>query len=595
MSKYNYAVIIDEAHSSQTGDSAIKLRAALGKNEDYGTEDIEEIINKIIEAKRPPKNISYFAFTATSKAKTIEMFGRKPSPTQKPVAFHEYSMKQAIEERFIEDVLKRFTPYKAFYKIAKSIEENPEFDKRRAVRALTKYIKLHPYQIGQKVEIIIEHFRHYVMPKIGGKAKAMVVADSRQKAVRYHEAFKKYILDKGYNDIKALVAFSGSVIDEDFPNKEFNEANMNVHLKGRDIKEAFASEEYQILIVANKFQTGFDQPLLHTMYVDKKLSGVAAVQTLSRLNRTHPKKQDTFILDFVNEPESIKEAFEPYYKNTELEAETDPNFLYDINKKLGKYNIFYKQEVEAFVKEYTRKNAIHNQAALHSHIDPAVDRYNMLDNDKQNDFKDSLKKFIRLYDFICMIVSFSDSDLEKLSIFGRFLIRKLPYDPTSEKIDNIDPYVALESYRMEKRTERRILLKDNKPLKPVSKAGTGKPKYNNKIILEELIAEINDLFAGDLSENDKIDFTTSVVNKVLENNNLRKQAKNNSKENFKHGDYSTALQDAIITSIEKQGDVASQVLSDKHKMTMLSNLLLDLIYNALKNDAHNVVIHSAKK
>lgn len=382
MKDANFAVIIDEAHSSQAGDSATKLKIALSNNETNEEADLEELIVEMIKFKQFPKNVSFYAFTATPKAKTIEMFGNKKTPDSIPEAFHEYSMKQAIEEGFIMDVLQKYTPYKTFYKVAKMVEDNPEFEKDKAVRALTKYIKLHPYQISQKIEIIIEHFRQCVLPKIGGQAKAMLVTDSRQAAVRYQKAFEKYIKDKRYRDIQSITAFSGAITDPDFPNSEFTEQNINSTLKGRDIKEAFASEEYQVLIVANKYQTGFDQPLLHTMYVDKKLSGIAAVQTLSRLNRMHPEKRDTFILDFVNEPDDIRKAFEPYYKQTILEEETDPNLLYDIEKELNGYNVYLVEEVEAFVKEFYKK-ANKNQSALHSYIDPVLDRLKALGDEKQ--------------------------------------------------------------------------------------------------------------------------------------------------------------------------------------------------------------------
>ncbi len=587
MKDSSFAVIIDEAHSSQAGDAAAKLKIALGKKEGDEEEDLEELIASIIKSKQFPKNVSFYAFTATPKAKTIELFGVKKTPDSKPEAFHEYSMKQAIEEGFIMDVLKKYTPYKTFYKVAKKVEDNPEFEKDKAVRALTKYIKLHPYQISQKVEIIIEHFRNSVMHLMKGKAKAMLVTDSRQAAVRYQKAFEKYIQDKDYQDIQSIVAFSGIVKDKEFPEFEFTEQSMNGKLKGRDIKEAFASEEYQVLIVANKYQTGFDQPLLHTMYVDKKLSGVTAVQTLSRLNRMHPDKADTFVLDFVNEPDDIRKAFEPYYKNTILEEETDPNLLYDIEKELAEYGVYLSEEVEAFVKEFYKKTN-KNQGILHSHTDPALDRFKALDEEKRLDFKDKLTKFVRLYDFVCQIVSFEDADLEKLSIYGRFLSRKIKNHEEGSGTIAIDPYIELALFKIDKQAERHIKLEDNEPLKPATEVGTGKAKDSELIALEELLIKVNDLLSGDLTENDKADFTKGLIGKVLENDDLRKQAANNTKENFKHGDYKNAMQSAIIARMEKQGDAASQVLNDKHKMVMLSDILLDVVYNALRSDENRM-------
>lgn len=585
MKNANFAVIIDEAHSSQSGDSAAKLKISLGSSDSDEEADLEDRIIAMAKAKQFPKNVSFYAFTATPKSKTIELFGNKKTPDSKPEAFHEYSMKQAIEEGFIMDILQKYTPYKTFYNVAKTVEDNPEFEKDKAVKALTKYIKLHPYQISQKVEIIIEHFRNCVAFKIGGKAKAMLVTDSRQAAVRYHQAFKKYIQDKGYSDIKSIVAFSGIVQDPDFTDVEFIEQNMN-NLKGRDIKEAFASEEYQVLIVANKYQTGFDQPLLHTMYVDKKLSGVMAVQTLSRLNRIHPEKRDTFVLDFINEPEDIKEAFEPYYKNTTIEAETDPNLLYDIHSELGAYNVYLLEEVEAFVKEFYKKTN-KNQGALHSYTDPALDRFKALDEEKRKNFKDKLTKFVRLYDFVCQIVAFIDSDLEKMAIYGRFLSRKIMNDEEQAEAIKIDPYVELALFKIEKQAELHIKLEDNPPLRPTTAVGTGKAKISESIDLEELLIKVNDLLGGDLTKNDKADFISGLFGKLLENEELRKQAQNNTKENFKHGSYKCAIENAVITRMENQGDAASQVLNDKHKMEMLSNIILDNVYSALQDNSKN--------
>lgn len=587
MKDSSFAVIIDEAHSSQAGDSAAKLKIALGNKEGNEEEDLEELIVEIIKSKQFPKNVSFYAFTATPKAKTIELFGVKKTPDSKPEAFHEYSMKQAIEEGFIMDVLEKYTPYKTFYKVAKTVEDNPEFEKDKAVRALTKYIKLHPYQISQKVEIIIEHFRNCVMHLMKDKAKAMLVTDSRQAAVRYQKAFEQYIKDKRYKDIQSIVAFSGVVKDKEFPEFEFTEHSMNGKLKGRDIKEAFASEEYQVLIVANKYQTGFDQPLLHTMYVDKKLSGVTAVQTLSRLNRMHPDKKDTFVLDFVNDPDDIRKAFEPYYKNTILEEETDPNLLYDIEKELSAYNVYLPEEVEAFVKEFYKKTN-KNQGALHSHTDPALDRFKALDEEKRFDFKDKLTKFVRLYDFVCQIVSFVDIELEKLAIYGRFLNRKIKNNEEGGGTISIDPYIELALFKIDKLAERHIKLEDNQPLKPATEVGTGKAKESELIALEELLIKINDLLSGDLTENDKADFTKGVINKVLENDKLRQQANNNSKENFKHGDYKAAFIQAIISRMEKQGDASSQFLSDKHKVDMYADLSLDVVYDAFRNGVNGL-------
>jgi type I restriction enzyme R subunit len=578
----SFAVIIDEAHSSTTGDASKKLKEALGgaKPEEM---DGEDYTNKLLEL-RQPKNVSFFAFTATPKTKTVEMFGRKKTGEAKPSEFHLYSMKQAIEEGFILDVLKSYTTFDTFIKIAKKVNDNPDFkDKDKAARALAQFLKLHPEQIGQKVQIIVEHFKQSVMHKIGGKAKAMLVTDSRKAAVRYKKAFDEYIKEKGYSNIASIVAFSGKVKDLE---KEYTESNMNPSLKGRDIREAFASEKYQVLIVANKFQTGFDEPLLHTMYVDKKLSGVTAVQTLSRLNRTHSEKKDTYILDFVNDAEDIKNAFEPYYKNTEIQAETDPNLLYDLKEKLEDLEVYLPEEVEALYKEFSKNKGV-RQDKLHSFVDPALDRYKALEKEEQKEFKDTLTKFVRLYDFICQIVSFIDLDLEKLSIYGKLLKPKL-FDDDNGEIVVIDPYVEIKILKVEKKAHTEIKLENNRPLAPITAVGTGVIREPEGIDLEELVKKFNELLSGDLTDNDLVDFPRTIANKVLENDELRMQAQNNPKENFKHGKYKEALQDAIIESLDTQGNIASQILSDDYKMNAFSGLMINVVYDALKKGLTNI-------
>ena len=325
--KRKYAVIIDEAHSSQGGETAAELEGVLGGAaikeevqkiaEEEGLPDYEEEILRTMAKRGRQPNISFFAFTATPKYKTLEVFGR-PGADGKPEPFHIYSMRQAIQENFILDVLEHYITYKTYYRLVKAIENDPKVDKRKAARALARFMSLHPHNIAQKTEVMIEHFRHFTMHKIGGRAKAMVVTSSRLHAVKYKKAFDKYIAEKGYKGIKTLVAFSGTVTDPDVPDVEYTEVSMNNGIREKELPERFATDGYQVLIVAEKYQTGFDQPLLHTMYVDKRLSGIQAVQTLSRLNRTHPGKEDTFVLDFVNEPEETLDAFQPYYKRTLL-------------------------------------------------------------------------------------------------------------------------------------------------------------------------------------------------------------------------------------------------------------------------------------
>ena len=382
----HYAVVVDEAHSSQGGETATELKGVLAgaaikeqakaKAEEEGLPDYEEEILKTMAKRGHQPNISFFAFTATPKYKTLEVFGT-PGADGKPLPFHLYSMRQAIEEEFILDVLRNYITYKTYYRLIKSIEDDPKVEKRKAARALARFMSLHPHNIAQKTEVMVEHFRHFTQHKIGGKAKAMVVTSSRLHAVKYKQAFDKYIAEKGYTGIKTLVAFSGTVIDPDAPGVEYTEVGMNKGIREKELPERFGTEEYQVLLVAEKYQTGFDQPLLHTMYVDKRLAGIQAVQTLSRLNRTHPGKEDTFILDFVNETEEILQGFQPYYEQTSIGERAEPKQLYELQSKLGAYQVYYQAEVEEFCKVFyrpKRNQTSTDHARMNACIDPAVGR-----------------------------------------------------------------------------------------------------------------------------------------------------------------------------------------------------------------------------
>jgi type I restriction enzyme R subunit len=391
--KRRYAVIIDEAHSSQGGETATSLTDLLASA--FIKEKVEEIVEEegpgagrkdiyrsILKRGRQP-NISFFAFTATPKYKTLEVFG-KPGKDGKPEAFHLYSMRQAIEEGFILDVLKHYTTYKTYFRLIKSIEDDPRVDKRKAARALARFMSLHPYNIAQKTEVMIEHFRRLIRHKIGGRAKAMVVTSSRLHAVKYKQEFDKYISDKGYTEIKTLVAFSGTVIDPDVPGIEYTEVSMNSGIKEKELPEKFTTDEYHILIVAEKYQTGFDQPLLHTMYVDKRLSGIQAVQTLSRLNRTHAGKEDTFVLDFVNDTGEILESFQPYYEQTAVGERAEAGQLYELQARLDGYQVYFKNEVEEFSRVFYKpreKQTPSDHAKMNACIDPAVSRFNECDEE----------------------------------------------------------------------------------------------------------------------------------------------------------------------------------------------------------------------
>ena len=453
-----FAVIVDEAHSSQSGESSKSLKAVLASGsleaaeaEEAGAatpeEELEATVLAEMEKRGPLPNLSTFAFTATPKSKTLELFGVKRADG-KFEPFHLYSMRQAIEEGFILDVLANYTTYSAYWKLFKTIEDDPRYEKKKAAYLLKSFVELHPHAIGRKVEIMLEHFASEVQDKIGGRAKAMIVTRSRLHAVRYKLAVDAYLAEKGY-PWKCLVAFSGKVDDG---GKEYTEPGMNSagadHMIGEQQTAAeFAKPEYRFLVVASKFQTGFDQPLLHTMYVDKKLGGVNAVQTLSRLNRTHPGKEDTAVLDFANEADLIRAAFEPYYETTLLSEATEPNLLYDIQGELLDFNVYSEAEVDAFAKIYFDRNTTQDQ--LHARLGDIVDRFRDLDPDARSVFRGGLRKYNRLYSFLAQILTFVDSDLEKLHVFARYLRPLLPGDGT-ELPREVQQNIDMESYRVQR-------------------------------------------------------------------------------------------------------------------------------------------------
>ena len=456
-----YAVIIDEAHSSQGGKASTKLKEVLAVDnlaqaakeeashgdEDYSDDDfIREQIERSATIKGRHKNISFFAFTATPKYKTLAVFG-ETGEDNKPQPFHLYSMRQAIEEGFILDVLQNYVTYELYFKLTKAIEEDPNLNRKKASKAIGKYVSLHPHNLAQKTEIIIEHFRNIVSKKIGGKAKAMLICGSRLHAKRYYEEVKKYIGYKGYqNEMKVLVAFSGSVIDDNTPDG-ITEPNLTGYSE-RELPNVFEKDEYKLLIVADKYQTGFDQPLLHTMYVDKKLSGVRAVQTLSRLNRMHPGKEDTFVLDFANDRETILQSFQPFYEVTTVKEETDINHLYDLKTRLDHFQVYWEQEIEAFANVYfnpsTKLNTDKQQKYLYSFTDPAVDRFKKIEEEeKKDEFKKGLRTWTNLYSFLSQIMPFIDVDFEKFFAYAKLLQTRLPKRELSESL-HLDDEVALE-------------------------------------------------------------------------------------------------------------------------------------------------------
>lgn len=629
----SFAVIADEAHSSQTGATARKLRQVLMAEQLDEDAEIttEDVLDATLAARSQAGNISYFAFTATPKAKTLELFGRPPNrdepagPDNLPVAFHVYTMQQAIEEGFILDVLQRYTTYQTAFKLEqKQGTPDEEVDKGKAATRLYQWVKLHPYNIEQKVQVIVEHFRRHVAALLNGQAKAMVVTDSRKAAVRYKLALDKYVTEKGYDDVHALAAFSGDVEDKDSGPEPFSERNMNPGLKGRDLRDAFDTDEYQVMIVANKFQTGFDQPKLCAMYVDKKLNGVDCVQTLSRLNRTYPGKDEPFVLDFINKPEDVLAAFKPYYRTAELADVSDPNLIYDLQHTLDDERIYTWAEVEAFAGAFFDPKQ--TQDKLNYHVRPAVDRYRSryqaaVDEIKaarrteklaqqageavaeQNAakslksaaeakdaldlFKKNLGAFVRFYEFMSQIVPFDDKDLERLSVFARHLRPLLREERLDEDI-NISN-LQLSHYRLKKLAEQQLNLKDGDgdySLNSTGSLGSGQAREPEKEALSAIIARLNELFAGEgLSDRDRIRYMHTIKEKVLEDERVVQQIRNNSPEQVMIGDYPGAVQDAVIESLKTHSGMAGRILQNEAVSTEFARLLLALILQEQGNGA----------
>lgn len=545
----NFAVIVDEAHSSQTGNSAKKLKAALadteaalreyaeieGESEEQQEDGQDKLIKELITHGQQP-NLSFFAFTATPKTKTLEMFGTQQSDgTFRP--FHIYSMRQAIEEGFILDVLQNYMTYKTSFKISKDVPDNPELSKSQGLQAIKRYESLHPYSLQQKTAIMIEHFRDITQHKIGGKAKAMVVTSSRLHAVKYLQEFRNYINKKGYTDMNVLVAFSGSLtLDEE----EVTEMKLNKTKEGRNIsenqlKEEFHSDNFNVLIVAEKYQTGFDEPLLHTMFVDKKLKGVKAVQTLSRLNRTCRGKKDTFILDFVNTAEEIQEAFQPFYEETTLNEAIDVNMIYDEKSKLRKYNVYNSQDVESIMKVYY-KNGEQDEKALGrltSSLKPVIDRYLELPEDQQYEFRVTLRNFNKWYAYITQLARMFDKELHEEYIFTTYLIRFIP-KVSKEKVDLSDK-IKLEFYKLEQEFEGDISLNPNTvdgTLTNINGVNTSPKPPEEDELLENIINRVNEIFEGQFAEGDKVIVESIYKRAVKGNAKLKRYAQNNDAEVF---------------------------------------------------------------
>lgn len=587
-----YAVIIDEAHSSQGGEASRKLKEVLSAKsletaveDDFTDFDDEDEINAEVEkscaARGRQQNISFFAFTATPKYKTLAVFGSL-NDEGKPQPFHLYSMRQAIEEGFILDVLENYTTYELYFKLTKAIEEDPLLNKKKAAQAIGKYVSLHPHNLAQKTEIIIEHFRQIVAKKIGGRAKAMLVTGSRLHAKRYFDEFKRYIKAKEYNDIKVLVAFSGKVIDDDFPDG-VSEPSLTGYGE-RELPEVFDTEEYKILIVADKYQTGFDQPLLHTMYVDKKLSGVKAVQTLSRLNRTCPGKDDTFVLDFVNDRETILSSFQPYYEITTVVSEPDPNHLYDLKAKLDEKQIYWQSEIEAFSRVYfkdSRRLTVKDQAALYAWIDPAVDRFKDIEKKEEKDeFKKSLRTWTNLYSFMAQIMPFTEPDFEKFYAFAKLLQTKLPKMDLSETLQ-LDDEVALEYYRLQKIADGSIELQKNEigELDGLTEAGIKRANEENAV-LSEIIELLNERFGTSFEQADKL-FFDQIEAELVQDETLRTQAQANKIDTFKYA-FEDQFLSKLIERMDQNQEIFEKIVEDKTFGGLVREWMMKKVYARLQ-------------
>jgi type I restriction enzyme R subunit len=596
--KRKYAVIIDEAHSSQSGESAVKMKRvlsassledALKQDVTAETQDYEEEIIRAMLARKMQPNISFYAFTATPKFKTLEVFGRR-DPDGKPVPFHLYSMKQAIQERFILDVLANYTTYKAYYRLIKAIPDDPQVDKKKAQGALARFMTLHPHNISQKTEVMLEHFNAHSRHKIGGRAKAMVVTDSRVMAIRYKQEFDKYLKEKGYHHIKTLVAFSGKLSIGDADSEvTYSEEDLNREgkrtIRESELPEYFGSDEFNVLIVAEKYQTGYDQPLLHTMYVDKRLSGIQAVQTLSRLNRKCQGKDDTFILDFVNDRDEIQEAFQPYYEETTIAEDVDPQQLYDIAKKLEDYQVYHKDEIEAFCAVFFKpkvSQSASDHAKMNSIIDPAVVRYRELAEKDQESFRKLCMTFKNLYAFMSQIIPFHDSDLEKLYAFLRMFLAKLPKRDIGPAY-NFDDDVALKYYRLEKVGEGSITLTEGQrgEVSGPVEVGTGKTK-GELAALSEIIDILNEHFGTDFKPGDQL-FLDSIKEDAKANTDIRDKANANSLDNFGLV-FGKALQDFFIERMDQNSSIFTRYMEDSEFRKVLTSLMTKDVYKEIREE-----------
>lgn len=611
-----FAVIADEAHSSQTGEAASKLKAVLSPEEleeiqDGGEVSTEDILAAQMSARVSEAGITYVAFTATPKAKTLELFGTRPDPSRPaapdnlPAPFHVYSMRQAIEEKFILDVLQNYTSYKLAFKLAHEGKDydQKEVERSAAMKGIMGWVRLHPYNIAQKAQIVVEHFREFVAPLLDGKGKAMVVVASRLEAVRWQMAIEKYIREHGYR-IGAIVAFSGDVNDKESGPDPFteNSRTLNPNLRGRDIREAFRTDEYQILLVANKFQTGFDQPLLCGMYVDKRLAGIQAVQTLSRLNRAHPGKDTTYVIDFVNDAEDVLEAFKTYYSTVQLAATTDPNLVYNLRAKLDAVGHYDDFEVDRVVEVELEGVTSASQGKLVAALDPVRDRLmkrykaaqmaleSAQEREHEADikeareeldalilFKGDMEAFIRLYTFLSQIFDYGNTALEKRAIFYKRLLPLLEFGREREGVDLSK--VVLTHHKLKSLGKRPMPLNEGETpaLDPLTEAGSGAVREPTKAYMREIIEQLNNLFGGDTTDQDQLTYVNQVIKgKLLESEKLRQQALNNTREQFANSpDLKTEILNAVMAALDAHTSLSTQALNSASVQSGLKDMLLN--------------------
>ena len=594
-----FAVIVDEAHSSQSGETATALRGMLNRagieaaiaaqlsdeeDDDLSDDAKAAVLRDALQRARQP-NLSFFAFTSTPKFKTKALFD-EPGPSGAS-PFHEYTMRQAIEEGFVMDVLQNYTTYKRFFGLIKQIENDPDVPRRKAAKVLTRYLELHPVNIEQVVSVIVEHFRLYVMHELGGRTKAMVVTGSRLAAVKYKLAFDRYVKEKGYTTIRSLVAFSGTVEDPDDPGSSYTEVSMNDGLAESELPETFGRDDYRVLLVAEKYQTGFDQPLLQTMYVVKRLAGVQAVQTLSRLNRIAPGKSRTFVLDFVNDEDDIYKAFKPYYETTPVGENADPHRLSELQHRLLEWAIFTLADVTEFAKLWYRAKRDHSATdhrLINAVLDVVVQRFQDREEDEQEVFRGQLTAYRNLYAFLSQIIPYQDTDLERLYAFVRNLLAKLP-PPGDGQAFVLDDEVALRFFRLQQMSEGSIDLSGDEadPLKGPTDVGTARAK-DEEVTLSSLIDRLNERFGTDFTEADQL-FFDQIRASAENNENIAEAARANSFQDF--ASYlDRMLDDLFIARMEGNEEIFSRVMTDSEFRSVAHEHLAGEIFCRFREQQH---------